>query len=81
MEKDVAVGNVGKLALSFSAGKAVVAFNAVLPGGVVVAMSVSDDAGALIDQLEAEVAKVAPVTAPFDPAIFGVIKSAVVAIQ
>lgn len=80
MEKDIAVGSEGKLALSFSGGKALVAFSAALPGGAAVSVNASDDAGALIDQLEAIVAKALPATAAIDPAIFAVIKSAVVAI-
>lgn len=81
MEKDVALGTVGKLALSFSGGKAIVAATAVLPAGLNLNFSASDDAGALIDQLEAIVAKAIPATAAIDPAIFAVIKSAVVSIQ
>lgn len=81
MEKDIALGSVGKLALSFSGGKALVAASATLPGGVALAFSASDDAGALIDQLEAIVAKAIPATAAIDPAIFAVIKSAVLSIS
>lgn len=81
MEKDVALGSVGKLALSFTGGQAVVGANVALPGGVAISFSACDDAGALIDQLEGIVAKALPATAAIDPAIFAVIKSAVLAIK
>lgn len=81
MEHDQNIGTVGKLQLSFSGGKAQLTANATLPGGLTVAITVADDASALIDQLEAIVAKALPATAPVDPAIFGVIKAAVLAIQ
>lgn len=77
-EKDIALGSIGKLALSFSGGKAIVSAQAAVDGGVLtVEASVTGDAGALIDQLEALVAKAIPATAALDPAIFGVIKQAV----
>lgn len=82
MEKDVALGSVGTLKLSFSGGKAVVEADAsVDAGALTVGAKVVGDAGLLIDQLEAIVAKAIPASAPIDPAIFAVIKSAVMAIQ
>ena len=81
MEKEIEIGKIGKLDLVFSGGKATISANVAVPGGLTAAISVSDDAGALIDLLESIVAKAVPATAPFDPAIFAVIKSAVIAIQ
>jgi hypothetical protein len=80
MEKDVALGSVGKLALTFSGGKAQVAVEVELPGGVSISVKVADDAGALIDQIKAAVEKAAPSSTPIDEAVFGLLKSAVVSI-
>lgn len=81
VEKDVDVGSVGKLSLSFSGGKASLVGSAALPGGLSIGVTVTDDAGALIDQLEQIVAKAVPSTAAIDPAIFAVIKQAVCSLQ
>lgn len=82
MEDDIKLGTVGALSLSFSGGKAVVSAQAAIDGSaVMVAASVTADAGAFIDQLEAIVAKALPSTAAIDPAIFAVIKDAVLAIK
>ena len=81
MESDLKLGSLGDVVLSFSAGKASLTAKAAVDGSAVsVQASVVCDAGFLIDQLEAIVAKAVPASAPFDPAIFAVIKSAVVAI-
>jgi hypothetical protein len=81
MEKDIALGSAGKVSLSFSGGKAVVSAAASEDGGaVVINASVVADAGLFVDQLEAIVAKALPATAAIDPAIFAVIKSAVMSI-
>lgn len=80
-EKDVQLGSLGKLVLSFSGGKASLSANVGLDSGVVaVGINVVGDAGLLIDQLEAIVAKAVPATAAIDPAIFAVIKQAVLSI-
>lgn len=78
MEKDIALGSLGALDLSFSGGKAIVGVKASVDGGALtVNLAVTADAGLFIDQLQAIVEKAVPVSAPFDPAIFAVIKSAV----
>ena len=82
MEKDIALGTAGKLELIISGGKATISAQAAADGGALsVSASVVGDAGMLIDQLEAIVAKAVPATAPIDAAIFAAIKSAVMAIQ
>lgn len=80
MEKDVALGTVGKLALSFSGGKAIVGASAQLPAGLNLSFSASDDAGALIDQLEALVQKELPAGQAIEASVFAIIKSVVIGI-
>lgn len=79
---DVKLGSVGDLVLAFSAGKASLSVSLAVPQAALTgSVSLSMDAGALVDALEAAVAKAVPATAAFDPAIFGVLKAAVLAIQ
>ena len=81
MQDDIKLGSLGDLVLSFSGGKASLTAKASVDGSAVaIEASVVCDAGVLIDQLEAIVAKALPSTAAFDPAVFAVIKSAVVGI-
>ncbi len=80
MEKDVALGSVGTLALAFAAGKATLSVQIAVPGGLTATVQVVEDAGALIDLLSAALAKAVPATAAIDPAVFGVVKAAVQAI-
>lgn len=80
MEKDIALGTVGKLDLSFSGGKAVVGVTGALPGGLGVNIQITDDAGALIDQLEALVQKALPAGQAIEASVFAVIKSVVIGI-
>lgn len=81
-EKDIALGSMGKLALAFAGGKATITASLSVDAGAFSAdVALVGDAGALIDQLEALVAKAIPATAAIDPAVFAVIKSAVMAIQ
>lgn len=78
----IPVGSLGSVSLSFSGGKAVVsAQGGVDQGAVTISASIVADAGIFIDQLEAIVAKALPATAAIDPAIFAVIKQALLAVQ
>lgn len=82
MEKDVKIGSVGDLKLNFSGGKAIISASASMDGGaVMVGANVTVDAAMLIDQLEKIVEKAVPASAPIDPAIFAVIKSAVLSLE
>lgn len=81
-EKDIQVGSVGKLSLSFSGGKALVGFTGKIPGGVDLSFSASDDAGVLIDQIAAAVEKASPPgVVLIESTVFALMKSTVLAIK
>jgi hypothetical protein len=87
MEKDIALGSVGGLKLSFGGGKAMVSLSAsesVLGGGVAVAgsASASVDASILVDMLFAAIEAKSPAGAvAIEEAVKLIVKNAVLAIQ
>jgi hypothetical protein len=82
MQEDIKLGSFGDLVIGFSGGKVSLTATANVDGkAIAIGATVTADAGVFIDQLEAIVAKAIPASAPFDPAIFAVIKTAVLSIQ
>lgn len=87
MEKDIGLGSVGGVKLSFSGGKATVSVSAsesVLEGAVVVQASASGvvSAAALIDMLFAEIEAKSPVgVVAIEETVKAIVKNAVLAIQ
>lgn len=83
MEKDVKVGSVGELQISFAGGKAKVEFEGQLgSAGPQVGANVSEDAGQLVDKLFAAIEKASPPGAqPIEEAVKVIVKNAVLAIQ
>lgn len=82
MEDTIGLGQVGSLKLSFSKGMALAQVSVGVPVAALnVGLSVQIDAGVLIDELKAAIEKAAPSTVAIDEAVFGILKSAVVAIS
>lgn len=82
MEQNIKIGSIGEGKLSFEKGKVIMVASAKVDDGAIeISASITMDACVFIDQLEAFVEKKFPATAPFDPMIFGVIKSAVTSID
>lgn len=75
MEKDIALGSLGKLEISFVEGKAQLKAAVALPGGLTLDLVLADDAGALVDLLEAAVIKAIPASQPIDQVLFPALKS------
>ena len=76
MEKDVELGSVAKLALSFSAGKAQA--SVVWPTGSV---ALEEDALGFVDLLKEALEKAIPASTPIDEAIFPALKALVASIK
>lgn len=87
MEKDIALGNVGKLSLTFSSGKASVGVTASESVGngaasVNVGATAVVDAGELVDLVFAAIEKASPAGAqPIEEIVKTQVKNAVLAIQ
>ncbi|MES2355621.1 MAG: hypothetical protein V4568_14725 [Pseudomonadota bacterium] len=82
MEKDVELGSVGKLALSFSGGKALLSVTAgYSPAGASVSAQVSEDASVLIDLLFSAIEKASPAGAvPIEETVKALVKASVAAV-
>lgn len=82
MEKDVQLGQVGKLALSFSGGKALLSLSGGYdPAGFALKVEASEDAAALVDLLFAAIEKASPAgVQPIEESVKGIVKAAVQAI-
>lgn len=82
MEKEIGIGSVGKLDLSFAGGKAIAKVGIIIPGGLSVDVAIQEDASALVDLLFAAIEKnAAPGTVAIEEAVKAIIKQAVLAIQ
>lgn len=77
MEQDIKLGSVGEMKIAFSGGKATLSATVATEGGFSGSLTLTEDAGVLIDLIEKAVEKAIPSTAAIDPAIFAVIKAAV----
>lgn len=82
MEKDVALGKVGSLDLSFSGGKASVNVQVAVPEASLTSqVSIVVDAGALIDAVFVAIEKASPVGAkPIEESVKAIVKAAIVAL-
>lgn len=87
MEKDVALGSVGSLAISFGGGKATVSLGVSAPANSLgfsasANVSASEDAMALVDKLFAAIEAASPAGAVvIEESVKAVIKAAVAGIQ
>ena len=83
MEKDVALGSVGKLALTFEGGKAMLSLTAGYdPAGASASLVISEDALVLVDLLFAAIEKASPAAAvPIEEGVKSIIKAAVQVIK
>ena len=82
MEKDIKLGNIGDLDLSFSGGKAKVEVSVnVEAAALSVGATVSMDAGQLIDKMFSAIEKASPAGAqPIEESVKLIIKAAVAAL-
>lgn len=82
MEKDIKLGEVGKLVLTASKGKVTLSVQGELDAGALgVGASITADVDHLVDQLQALVEKAIPISQPIDGALFGALKLALHALE